>query len=86
LHQKKQRGGWKEFDNVARELLAFIEKQGTPGVMPTEGELTKASQGSLLGAIKKHGGTHKVAEALGLIVRTRVTIIGMTSLMSKVQF
>jgi SAM-dependent methyltransferase len=63
---KKKRGGWKEFDNVARELLAFIEKQGTPGVMPTEGELTKASQGSLLGAIKKHGGTHKVAEALGL--------------------
>ncbi|MEP0746839.1 helicase-related protein [Coleofasciculus sp. FACHB-501] len=63
---KRQRGYSDDINNVKHEILAFVEKHGTPGVMPTEGELKKAGQGALLGAVKKHGGTHKVAELLGL--------------------
>ncbi|MBD2741404.1 DEAD/DEAH box helicase family protein [Coleofasciculus sp. FACHB-1120] len=63
---KRQRGYADDINNVKHEILAFVEKHGTPGVMPTEGELKKAGQGALLGAVKKHGGTHKVAELLGL--------------------
>jgi hypothetical protein len=63
---KRQRGYLDDINNVEHEILAFVEKHDTPGVMPTEGELKKAGQGALLGAVKKHGGTHKVAELLGL--------------------
>src|SRR5438445_749981 len=66
-YRKKPQGYWNDFANVERELLAFIEDHGTPGVMPTQDELTKTKRGDLKNAIsKKHGGYPAVAERLGL--------------------
>jgi hypothetical protein len=67
-YTRKRPDHWKEFDNVARELLAFIEKQGTPGVMPTKKALEKAGYSNLANAIEKnHGGYWSVAQKLSLI-------------------
>ncbi len=65
-YQRKQPDYWKDFNNLERELLAFIEKHGTPGVMPKNEELTKAGNSSLAMAIQKHGGFSVVARRLGL--------------------
>jgi hypothetical protein len=63
---RKSPGYWEDFSNLKRELLTFIETQGTPGVMPTGQELQKAGRGDLLNAIPNHGGWQSVAECLGL--------------------
>jgi hypothetical protein len=63
---RKPTGYWADFSNFERELLAFIEEHGTPGVMPTDKELRKARLGNLPDAISKHGGYAEVAERLGL--------------------
>ena len=57
---------WKEFVNLERELLAFIDKHGTTGVMATNTELYKAGLSSLGYAIQRHGGFSAVARRLGL--------------------
>jgi hypothetical protein len=63
---RKSPGYWEDFSNLKRELLTFIETQGTPGVMPTGHQLQKAGRGDLKNAIPKHGGWQLVAERLGL--------------------
>ena len=65
-YSKKRKGYWEDFVNIERELLAFIEQRGTPGVMPTQIELFKAGLGSLNVAIQKHRGLLAVAERLKL--------------------
>ncbi len=60
-------GYWKDFGNVAQELLAFIQDSGTPGVMPTQIELRDAHRNDLHHAIVKHGGSSSVAAQLGLL-------------------
>src|SRR4028119_1449322 len=62
----KPKGYWEDFANVECELLAFIQKHGTSGVMPTNTKLQKAGKSSLSFAIHKHGGCQSVAERLGL--------------------
>jgi len=62
----KPNGYWDDFANVERELLAFIQEQGTPGVMPTVNALEEAGRSNLVFAINKHGGMSKVAGLLNL--------------------
>jgi len=62
----KPNGYWDDFANVERELLAFIQEQETPGVMPTRTELKQAGRIDLDGALDKHGGLLAVAERLDL--------------------
>jgi hypothetical protein len=65
-YEKKLSGHWDDFDNVAREVLAFNEKHGHPGIMPTHEELRKAGRADLTMPIQKHGGVAQVASRLGL--------------------
>jgi superfamily II DNA or RNA helicase/septum formation topological specificity factor MinE len=65
-YAKKRTGYWDDFANLERELLAFIEKHGTPGVMPTREEFKKASRNDLNNALHRYGGSQSVAERLGL--------------------
>ncbi len=65
-YEKKRSGHWKEFTNIERAIHTFIEKQGTPGVMPKEKELQEAGERSLVVAIKQHGGFPEVAKQLDL--------------------
>ena len=63
---RKPQGYWHDFANVKRELLAFIEKNGKPGVMPTTKELRRARRSTLEFGISKHGGRQVIIERLGL--------------------
>src|SRR5258708_8628828 len=62
----KPMGHWDDFTNVKRELLAFIQEQGTPDVMPTAKALEDVGRSNLIFAINKHGGMSTVAGRLGL--------------------
>lgn len=64
-YKAKRHGYWDKF-TLERELLAFIEKHGIPGVMPTNPELIKAGRGDLARTIQRCGGFPTVAENLGL--------------------
>lgn len=59
-------GYWHDFANVESELQAFIEQQGTPGVMPSRQQLEQAGEKPLAAAIGLHGGVLAVARRLGL--------------------
>lgn len=64
---RKPRGYWKDFENVKRELLAFIAEEGGTGRMPTMTELRAAGRGSLVSAIHEHHGDfQEVAQRLHL--------------------
>ncbi len=65
-YRKKRHRYWHDFANVEASLKAFIEQQGTPGVMPTKTELEKAGKGSLANALGLHGGVLEVANRLNL--------------------
>ncbi len=63
-------GYWKDFDNVRREVLAFVAARGVAGMMPTESELRSAGHASLTSAIYQyHGSFPKVARRLNLATR-----------------
>lgn len=62
----KPNGYWDDFANVEQELLAFIQRYGIDGIMPTTAEIAKAKQSSLAFGINKHGGFLAVALRLGL--------------------
>ena len=63
---KKRHRYWYDFANLEAELKAFIERQGTPGIMPTKRELEEAENGSLANALGLHGGVLAVAQRLNL--------------------
>ncbi len=67
-HEKKQNPPkyWNDFSRVEEALLLFIAPHGTPGIMPTRGELKAAGRGDLAAAIDRHGGFEAVAERLRL--------------------
>lgn len=67
-HEKKRNPPkyWNAFSRVEEALLLFIVSHGTPGIMPTRGELKAADQGDLAAAIDRHGGFEAVAERLRL--------------------
>ncbi len=67
-HEKKQKPPkyWNDFSRVEEALLLFIASHGTPGIMPTRGEMKAAGRGDLAAAIDRHGGFEAVAERLRL--------------------
>lgn len=67
-YTQKRRGYWNEFANLKRELVDFIQKHGTLGMMPTKTELQQAGRKDLIHGLDKHGGYQTVAELLGLEV------------------
>jgi len=62
---RKARGYW-NFETIEKELLAFIDRHGQPGIMPTLTELERSGYVGLLRAINRHGGVVAVARHLGL--------------------
>jgi hypothetical protein len=60
---------WDDFATLERELLAFIDAQGTPGVMPPYRLLRRVRRHDLAFGIHVHGGTAAVGERLGLAHR-----------------
>jgi|SRR5579859_5635926 len=56
---------WQDFENVKRELLAFMQSSGQPGVMPTHAQLVAHDRTDLLAACRPHGGLLAVAKRLG---------------------
>eukprot|EP00276_Gloeochaete_wittrockiana_P002973 CAMPEP_0184656852 /NCGR_PEP_ID=MMETSP0308-20130426/16800_1 /TAXON_ID=38269 /ORGANISM="Gloeochaete witrockiana, Strain SAG 46.84" /LENGTH=703 /DNA_ID=CAMNT_0027094161 /DNA_START=444 /DNA_END=2555 /DNA_ORIENTATION=- len=70
---KKPWGYWDNLSNLERELLAFIEEHGTPGVMPTRASLRRMSRHDIAKAADKYGGISEVANLLNLkLVSPRV--------------
>ena len=62
-------GYWDDFENVRRDLEAYIAQRGQAGTMPTVEELESAGLNKLGKALGKHGGLRKVAGILGLQLR-----------------
>jgi hypothetical protein len=56
---------WADFDNLERELRAFVEEPGRPQRMPSLRELIAAGRFDLHYAVQRHGGVRMVAERLG---------------------
>jgi hypothetical protein len=61
---RKPNDYYKEFEVLTRELLDWISRSGTPGIMPTAQQLREADppRHDLVSAIDKHGGFPSVAE------------------------
>jgi len=57
---------WNSWANFERELRAFVDKHGVPGIMPYRKELLTNGASSLVRAIVMWGGQRKVARRLGL--------------------
>ncbi len=62
----KPSGYWHDFENIRKELLKFVAKHGTDGMMPIDAEFKKANLSHLASAIRRHGGFAAVAEKVGL--------------------
>jgi hypothetical protein len=69
--KQKPSGYWNNFGNLARELQRFVSEQSKVGLMPRHSELLAAKRSDLSAAIKKHGGSSKVASRLGLKISTK---------------
>src|SRR5512145_1517035 len=69
-------GYWADFTNLERELLAFIQTHGTPGVMPLQKDLVAAQRSDLQSAITNHGGFATVAARLNLVRSHTIKPIG----------
>lgn len=68
----KPKGYWKEFENIRRDIRAFVAQHGTPDKMPTIMEFREAGYASLVSAIHEyHGGWHEVAQRLKLTIGQR---------------
>lgn len=65
----KPPGFWDDFAVLERELLAFIDEHGTPGVMPTHPLMRRAGRHDLMVGIHVQGGATAVGERLGLAHR-----------------
>jgi len=63
---RKSKRHWDDFENLAREIRAFITENDLPDILPTEPTLRTAGHGNLVSAIRKHGGFPAVAKRLGL--------------------
>ena len=58
---------WKDLKVVERALLLWTKQHGTPGTMPTNGQLGASGRADIIGGISKHhGGIKAVTAALGL--------------------
>eukprot|EP00741_Cyanophora_paradoxa_P010711 tig00020538_g10353.t1 len=66
---RRPRNHFADFENLRGELLAFVEANGTPGVMPKSRTLRDARRVDLLKAITLHGGVGEVARKMGLEIQ-----------------
>lgn len=66
---RNRAGYWDDFEVVRREVLAYVEEEGTPGLMPTYRELQEAGRFDLKYGVERNGGIYSVAERLGLNAR-----------------
>lgn len=62
----KPGGYWDDFSHIEHAIHEFNEGRGTPGVMPTGGELRKVGRDDLASAITNHRGFPALAEQFGL--------------------
>jgi len=62
------------FPALAAELRAFAVNAGRPGVMPRSRELAKAGRADVVAAVRRRGGFASVAQRVGLVIRTNVTL------------
>jgi hypothetical protein len=56
---------WADFDNLERELRAFVDEPGRPQRMPSLDELIAAGRFDLHYAVQRYGGVRVVAARLG---------------------
>lgn len=61
----KERGYWKDVENVANELRAWMQENSVT-ILPTQAMLRQAGACSLASSIDYHGGIHFFASKLGL--------------------
>lgn len=61
----KKRGYWKDVENVANELRAWMQENSVT-MLPSQAMLRKAGACSLASSIDSHGGIHFFASKLGL--------------------
>jgi hypothetical protein len=68
LTGRKPNGYYKSFEVLEAELLRWVDKSGTPGLMPTAQQLKDASppRHDLVKAISDHGGFSEVSKRIGL--------------------
>lgn len=59
-----KRNYWQDFSNVGMQLLEFVDKHGTEGMMPTEKEFLEIGRSALNVAVSKFGHS-QVAKRLG---------------------
>ncbi len=85
--EKRPFGYWTDISNLERELNAYIDAHGTPGVMPGLAELTANGRTDLICAFRRFGGTGAVARRLRLIgVHHRDRLVGVTPLEWELSF
>ena len=65
-NQQKQQGYWDNFDNLATEIRAFLETQENKNTMPLDATLRAEGKNGILNALRKFGGSNKVADRLGI--------------------
>ena len=63
---QKQQGYWDSFDNLAKEIRAFLETQENKHAMPLDSALRAAGKNGILNALRKFGGSNAVADRLGI--------------------
>lgn len=69
LKRNKRRHADHHWGNIEALRLAieqFTQQQGLPGKLPGKNLLARHRRYDLIGAIRRHGGWHKVARLLGL--------------------
>jgi hypothetical protein len=67
------KGYWSDIENVKTAILAFNERRGRTGEMPTKTDLDLAGEFSLGSAVERLGGYHTVAATFGLS-SSRITL------------
>jgi very-short-patch-repair endonuclease len=68
----RQEGWWAEPGSLEREVLAFIEKHGTAGQMPTQQDFVSHGRSDLNNALFRYGGGHSAfAQRCGLSLNQR---------------
>lgn len=60
-YAEKSPGYWRDWATLCRELEAFMDISGQPGVLPTQRQLREAGRNDLVAAIRFHGGVKAVA-------------------------
>lgn len=65
-YRVRTKEAFKGWDIFRRNLIAFVERHGTPGEIPSSRKLNNFGRADLYQAILHHGGTREVADRMGL--------------------